>query len=318
MNDRMFRQLLSVPATFRYFEEVARTGSFRKASEVLRIAPSAVHRQITMLEECIGTRLFHRNRGQRGVKLTAAGEVLKLRTGQAIEMLSRAADEIKALSDGHRGQVSLGVNDTLATDVVSNFLAIHGEVAPRIDYDIRIDDSQKLTESVLNGSLDVMLCFGAPSRAGLRTLWKRNLRTVVVVNADHPLASRTSVTLGECAQFPLAMEKDTDWTRGFAERAFREGGFHPRVVLRTNSYGLMRSYVASGRALSIQTALPGIHAEGDGELRRVPIVSGIEGYSVLTCCTASGSHLPPASQVFVEELLQYLNQALPEQEEEAA
>jgi DNA-binding transcriptional LysR family regulator len=311
MTERLFRQLLSAPATFRYFDEVARAGSFRKAGEALRIAPSAVHRQITMLEERLGTRLFDRQRGRQGVKLTAAGEVLKLRAGQAIELLSRAADEITALSDVQRGRVSFGVNDTLATDVVSDFIGDYSSKAPRLDFNVRVDESPDLADAVVGGSLDAMLCFGAPVRLGLRTLWERRLQTVVVVRPDHPLARRQELTLAECAQYPLAMQKDSDWTRGFAERAFREGGFRPRMLLQTNSFSLMRRVVASGLAISIQTHLPGITAPGHEELKYIPIKGQIDHFSVLTCCAAAERRLPPASHAFVEQLISYLDQKIP-------
>ena len=312
MTEKLFRQLLSAPATFRYFDEVARAGSFRKAGEALRIAPSAVHRQITMLEDRLGTRLFDRQRGRQGVKLTAAGEVLKLRAGQAIEMLSRAADEIAALSDVQRGCVSIGVNDTLATDVVADFISNYSSTAPRLDFDVRVDESPDLADAVVGGSLDAMLCFGAPVRLGLRTLWERRLQTAVVVRPDHPLAQRKELTLAECGQYPLAMQKDSDWTRGFAERAFREGGFRPRMLMQTNSFSLMRRVVASGLAISIQTHLPGVIVSGEEELKYIPLKGQVDHFSVLTCSAATERRLAPASHAFVERLIAFLDRQIPD------
>jgi DNA-binding transcriptional LysR family regulator len=57
----------------RYVDEVARTGSIRKAADHLNITASAVNRRIMDLEEELGAQLFERR--PRGVRLTAAGEV---------------------------------------------------------------------------------------------------------------------------------------------------------------------------------------------------------------------------------------------------
>ena len=60
-------------AVLRYFDQVARLGSIRRAAEALHVASSAVNRQIIKLEAEIGTPLFERLRS--GVRLTAAGEL---------------------------------------------------------------------------------------------------------------------------------------------------------------------------------------------------------------------------------------------------
>ena len=51
---------------------VVETGSFRGASEKIGISPSAVLKQISLLEQDIGTKLFER--GRKGVVLTEAGK----------------------------------------------------------------------------------------------------------------------------------------------------------------------------------------------------------------------------------------------------
>src|SRR5689334_14869492 len=64
--------LLSIP--MRHFLEVARSGSVSQAAARLFVASSAVSRQITKLEDSLGTPLFERH--ARGMALNAAGERL--------------------------------------------------------------------------------------------------------------------------------------------------------------------------------------------------------------------------------------------------
>ena len=57
------------------FLSVAEAGSLQGAANVVQIAQPALTRQIAMLEEEFGTRLFLRH--HRGVTLTEAGEQLR-------------------------------------------------------------------------------------------------------------------------------------------------------------------------------------------------------------------------------------------------
>src|SRR5882757_8720280 len=66
----MFKALATPLA---YFATVARLGSVRAAAEALRIAPSALSRQIRRIEDLAELPLFERL--PRGVNLTPAGEI---------------------------------------------------------------------------------------------------------------------------------------------------------------------------------------------------------------------------------------------------
>lgn len=305
MSDASIRNLLNAPA-FRYFHEVAQAGSFRKAGENLRIAPSAVHRQIFLLEAKLGTQLFERHRGRGGVKLTAAGEVLKLRIGQAVVELSKAMEEIQALSDVQRGRVSIAVNDTLASDLLYRLIASHHQDAPRLDFDVHIGETPDLAEIMLRGDVDATLCFGMAPRIGIRKIWEKECETTILVHRDHPLARKKSATLGECAQYPLAMQKGGEWTRGLVDAMFREAGLRPRILLATNSFHLMREIVSSGVAISIQTRLPGVPEAENLDLAHVRLKAPLEHFSVLSCCVPMDRRLPAASFAFIERLVRFL------------
>ena len=60
----------------RYLDEVARSGSIRKAADRLNVAASAINRQILSLEAELDTPLFERMPG--GLRLTASGYKLRV------------------------------------------------------------------------------------------------------------------------------------------------------------------------------------------------------------------------------------------------
>ena len=77
---------------FRYFIQAARRQNFRKASEDLSVAQSALTRQIQVLEREFGFLLF--DRVKRGVRLTAAGQRLLERSQHILGEVDRLKETL--------------------------------------------------------------------------------------------------------------------------------------------------------------------------------------------------------------------------------
>ena len=76
----------------RIFHKVARAGSFTHAAETLNLSQSAISRQISALEDAIGTPLFHRH--ARGLILTEQGEILFEAAEDMASKLGRATSRL--------------------------------------------------------------------------------------------------------------------------------------------------------------------------------------------------------------------------------
>ena len=79
-----------------YIDEVARTGSIRKAANHLNVAASAISRQILALETQLGTPIFQRL--PKKLVLTAAGEVLIGHVRQTL----KESERLHRLPSSHR------------------------------------------------------------------------------------------------------------------------------------------------------------------------------------------------------------------------
>ena len=90
---------------FRYFSQVARRENFRKASEDLRVAQSALTRQIQILEHELGFLLF--DRIKRGVRLTAAGQRLLERSQHILGEVDRLKETLQIEAHVPSGPASL-------------------------------------------------------------------------------------------------------------------------------------------------------------------------------------------------------------------
>jgi len=291
----------SAPAV-RYFQEVARAGSFRKAAEQLNIAASAVHRHVGLLEDQIGTRLFERSPGRGGLKLTAAGEVLAHRLQTAMGEISIALKEIEGLSGVQRGRVSIGTSDVLATDFMPSVLAEFKRAHPRVDVHVRVGSLNMMVDQLLEHQLDALLFLDVAPRIGMGFAGEYALKSCVLVPRGHPLAGKRTISLAECAEYPLILPDETQYLRGILDRMFHEVGVKTAPYIQTNSYTLMRDLVDDGLGIAIQTQLDGFSTRRHPNVIYVPLKESLARYSILTCCVANNRRLPIAANLFVEEL----------------
>ena len=103
-------------SVLRYFVEVARCGSVRRASEKLYVAASAVNRQILKLEDELGTELF--DRIPNGMRLNAAGERLLRHVQTTLHDFQVTRSELDALKGDRTGHVKVASMDSLFVDVL--------------------------------------------------------------------------------------------------------------------------------------------------------------------------------------------------------
>lgn len=116
------------------FLQVAELGSFSKAAEARYITPSAVIKQINLLEDELGVRLFERT--HRGLKLTKAGESLKKDAPELIRMsreaVSRAISSMK--SDGHI--IRIGTSPMTPAEVLVELWPKLSEILPGLKFQL--------------------------------------------------------------------------------------------------------------------------------------------------------------------------------------
>lgn len=100
---------------------VSRLGSFSAAAEALGYTQSAISRQVAGLEAFAGAPLFERH--ARGVRPTAAGEVLIRHAGAVLDRIAAATNELAGLSDRLEGRLAVGAFPTAAASLVPTAVA---------------------------------------------------------------------------------------------------------------------------------------------------------------------------------------------------
>ncbi len=130
----------------RIFEAVARLGAMNRAAAELNTVQSNVTTRIRLLEEQLGTRLFHRN--SRGVKPTEAGQRLLSYAVKIAQLLKEAR---LAVEDRGRptGALTIGALETTVALRLSPILADYAAAFPEVDIGLRTGTTCELVDDVL-------------------------------------------------------------------------------------------------------------------------------------------------------------------------
>jgi LysR family transcriptional regulator, glycine cleavage system transcriptional activator len=130
------RRLPSLTA-LRFFEESARHMSFNQSALALCVTPGAVSRQIRLLEDALGAKLFDRD--HRGIRLTLQGIELLACVSEAFDSIERVTRSLAASRLGERKRLTVCAPPTFATRWLSPRLGSLMDAVPNIDLSVRTD-----------------------------------------------------------------------------------------------------------------------------------------------------------------------------------
>lgn len=136
----------------RYFLVVGELENLTLASGRLRIAQSAISRQIRLLEEELGTKLLERV--GRGVKLTAAGKTLLDRGRQLLEQIKQLELDVTTQGNVPSGTIRIGANPSLGHTLFPRLAERYSPVHPNVTLHFVTDLTGPIQEWVRRGDLD--------------------------------------------------------------------------------------------------------------------------------------------------------------------
>ena len=273
-------------SALRYFYEVAHAGSFRRAADKIRIAPSAVSRQIQLIEDELGVKLFER--GRKGIRLTVAGEALMYRVRRTMNEIASARAEIGALNGSHRGVVTLGVNETIARQFMTGFLTRFHKAYPEITFNVVVGNTETVIEQLMRGGIDIALGYAMPEHRDLKRIASFKLETCAMLRKEHPLGARKFIQVSDLVGEELVMPDENSFLFQVVNAMFAQVGARPVSIISTNSFEFMADLVASGAGVGVQIRL----SPGPDEMRPgilyVPIRNTEIRSAVLACCIHAG------------------------------
>lgn len=233
----------------RAFLAVVDAGNVTRAAEMLHLVQPAVTRQIQMLEESLGVRLFGRER--QGMVLTNGGHSLESYARRVMLELDRARAEIAGASAGVGGLVTLGLLPSSIDALASMLVAQLAATFPGIQVRIAMGYSGTLQEWLHSGEIDVALLYGAARSPDVQTtpLIEEPLWIIGLPGAK--LRSNKPVPLVWLKDKPLVLPSAPHGIRALVDHACAVSNLDLVIAAETNALSVQRSLVLGGHGLTI-------------------------------------------------------------------
>ena len=287
-----------------YFDAVARHGSIRKAADSLHMASSAVNRRILDLEAEVGSPLFERL--PRGVRLTAAGEMLLSYVHTSLKQLRKVEAQIDQLQGQMRGVVRIAVAESVTPCLLPGAIAAYQEEHPGVDFHVIVDGPELLLGALVRDSVDLILTHELPQKPTVSVLSVAAHPLCALVSPRHPLAGKESLTLSDCAPFPLAFPDQTLAARGLLDVAMEEANLNLKPTLESDSIETLKSYVRLGKAICFSFHLG--NKQEAHHLVPLKLRDARCATAKLYLASRRARVLPVAAAAFAEQLKDTLNQ----------
>jgi LysR family cys regulon transcriptional activator len=240
----------------RYLAAVAQNGlNITAAAEKLHTSQPAVSKQIKLLEDELGFRIFVRS-GRTLTKITPAGEQVVERAIRVLREVQNIKGISAELKDEERGTLSIGTTHTQARyilpPVVQQFRAKH----PEVRLHLHQGTSEQIAELTRLDRVDFAIATGSNDLFSNLVLlpsyqWYRH----IVVPRDHELAKVKKPTIKQLAAWPIVTYVFSFNGPSSLQQIFAKAGCTLNTALTARDADVIKTYVRLGLGVGILAGL---------------------------------------------------------------
>lgn len=292
------------PRSLRYLMAVAQTGSIQAAAREVSISASAIDRQILRLEEELGVPLFDRE--PRGMRLTAAGEVVLALAQRWRTDVNRTLSDLKQLQGVNQGHVRVAIMDSHANGLMPSFLAALSVAHPGIVLEVEVVTPDDAVRRLHDGDADVAVAFNLQPHRDLHLVRSVELPLGCLAAPGHLLAKRETLALKDVTDWPMAIQSRALVIRRYLER--RHGWLlsQARPPLVTNSLQLLKSLVVAGSHVALTSELDAAPELLRGEVVFIPLSDRNAQAQTASVVISARRPLPRIARVVADLLADHL------------
>jgi DNA-binding transcriptional LysR family regulator len=290
----------------RYFRAVTECGSIKQAAALLRIAPSAISRQVQGLEDELAVKLFER--GARGMNLTDAGHLLYRYAVDNRNQLDGVRSRVQEFDSLRRGQVKIATVEGLLASFLSGFVVDLGREYPGISVSLTVVGSRDVAEMVGHNDVDLGFVFGRAPRRDLIELARMRQSLHLIVAPDHPLAAKDHCTVKDLAGLRVVVPDPSFGIRQEIDRACAQADVRLDIRSETNSLAFAQTLAARTELATFlpkDTAMPALI---EGTLVAVPLREKRLEATQVTLVRLASRNTSPSGHLVAELLVERMKE----------
>ena len=231
----------------KYFQAIVDEGNISNASRQLNIAQPALSRQMKILEDELGVQLFER--GSRRIKMTEAGQLLRERTEQILNLVEGTVKEVSEFNSGAAGTISIGTVTTSGAILLPELVNQFRHLYPNVTLQVWEGDVYRILELLDKGIIEVGI-IRAPFDSDIyNSIIMPDEPLVIAMKKDAALGeAQTTVRLNELANQPLIVP--IRWKSLFTSWC-AAAGFKPNIVCLCNGIIMNILWAKKGIGLAL-------------------------------------------------------------------
>ena len=282
----------------RYLYEAVTAGGIRHAAEKLSIAPSAVSRQIALLEEELGMPMLERHRS--GVVPTAAGLLMLNYYRQHQAHQHDILAKLESLRGLHTGAVSIVSGEGFAQELIEGPLRLFREQYPGVSVSLEVYGTNEIMRRVREDQAEMGLVYFAPPDPMISTRASALQPMHAIVSTQHPLASRSHISLQALTEWPIALLQGVYGIRQLVEYAEQTDKVRLCPVLTSNLISVLLRFVSSGQGVTLLPQCAVTTELSQGKVHAIAVDSPAFAHAEMQLITRTGRQLSPAASRFLD------------------
>ncbi len=281
------------------FYQVAITGSFTKAAELLCISQPAVSSQIKKFEHELGIPLFKQH--GRGVVLTEFGEALAEKAYNLVALEEHIESFIEDYRLAKAGTIHLVATYLPANFLIPQWAATFKGANEDVNLIITTTNTKDAFEQLMHYKADIAIYGGGVSERPEEVTWEELFEDELwfVVSPDHPYANQ-DITLADMVREPFIMREEGSSMR---EHLFSLCQTYqvkpPKISLQFNGMNETIRSVMAGYGANFVSSLAVREYVDSGQLARV-YVENVDSKHKIAICTRKDEKQSLLVQKFIE------------------
>jgi len=239
-----------------HFIAVAEELHFRRAAQLTNVTQPALSRSVQALESELGIQLLSRN--NRNVKLTAAGKEFLVGCTGMVDFMETTINRTIRADQTEFGGVNVGYTYIAMCGKLRKLIADFEHANPTIRTELVSTTSANQLDQLLREELDCCFLSGpvdTPIATGIESVVFQTDPYVVIVNNNHPLANRGSISIEELGREKLLLsgQPDDSTFNQHVTRLLNTTGIAPQIEYVPQDHIGVLGIVALERGVCIAT-----------------------------------------------------------------
>ena len=186
-----------------YFKTVCDLGTIRHAATVLKIAPSAISRHITLLEKTLAVELFVRSKNT--MNLTPYGQQLFKYVCDQAHKQNILLKDFNNIQTSNLGTITIAMGGGFIQDAIQNVIVPLQKKHKNIKISVIIESLQGISRCLQTGTADIGLTYNVNPSKDFKLVHSVCKPMCVIMSASHKMAGLKFASIKDFINENIAM-----------------------------------------------------------------------------------------------------------------